>query len=1259
MDGKTIKELLFPESQIGKAKREYGWVYRPGRAQQAPVQQIPASQQQIAQQPQAVPQQAVPQQAVPAYVPASKRAALRNSAGGAAYSVPAQGAAPVVGYTAPLSTETSSTAFPNVAAQSSGTMPVGAKPSRQSDNSKPKIDYDAKFAEVRKSAGSSFVGQTKFLDTLCSAFKRPFVGGVSGTRPMNTIFVIGGKASGRHRSLELVNDAMAHCGLGKAIDPARIDLSRYPTAEDLKLFLSDIYSALCSQATMVVFDNYDKCHPTCIAALTALVINGTYTFDSRYIMRQDVLMDSTGTLAANTISELKPQGKFFVFVTDKSESQITDVFGAQFMNALGDIVHVGEYTSAEIREYSAKAINQTISKSRETLAIEVYPDNTLLDLCANLYNVESGFSRIDSYLEGTIYKSLANYKLAAGSSALQKVGLVMHEGIPFIGCEGTTISLADYMPRDYKGNIDEVKRELADVIGLDTVKQYVLSIERNLQVQKMRKEAGKKSAALSMHMIFAGNPGTGKTTIARIVSKYLKALGVLSSGHLREVSRSDLVGQYVGHTATQTKNVIDSAKGGVLFIDEAYSLCRGENDTFGLEAIDTIVKCMEDNRDDLVVILAGYTDEMAKFLESNPGLKSRFPNMIEFPDYTAQEMLSIAKTIAKSKGYSIAPDCDEPLLEQFERSQVKGRNDSGNGRLARNVVEAAILKQSQRIIDNAGASLDELAYEDFAFVDRSDFDLEASLAGIIGLEPVKDFMRNLQQQLVANKKRRDAGLSASTVQSLNMIFSGNPGTGKTTIARIMAQMLEEMGYLKTGQIVEASRGSLVSEYAGGTAKKTEEVFRSALGGVLFIDEAYALSQRGDSFGQEAIDTLVKLIEDFREDTVVVLAGYRREMSDFLKANSGLDSRFPIRIEFPDYTDDELVQIAEKMIDSKGFTLSNEAAMELPQHLSGFRAREVGPSGNGRTVRNYVENVLRNQSARVASYDASREELIEIRPEDLGIAAKAQPGFDLEAELAKVVGMEEVKQYVRSLQARLRMAGERKRLGLPIDETQTLHMVFTGNPGTGKTMMARTIAKTLFELGVIDSDKVIETDRAGLVAGYVGQTAIKTTEKFYEALGGVLFIDEAYALSSGAGSGHDFGKEAIDTLVKLIDDNRDRVVVILAGYTQDMASFLNTNPGLKSRFPNIIEFKDYSTDDLMKIAGLFYSGNGCILTDEAAMKLRSVFDAARLKENFGNGRYARNVYERSLNNQAMRLSSDPDLTREELTTIEASDIEEVQ
>ena len=214
-------------------------------------------------------------------------------------------------------------------------------------------------------------------------------------------------------------------------------------------------------------------------------------------------------------------------------------------------------------------------------------------------------------------------------------------------------------------------------------------------------------------MIFTGNPGTGKTTIARIVSKYLKAIGVLSGGQLVEVSRADLVGRYVGHTAPLVNQVIKSALGGVLFIDEAYSLHRGGEDNFGLEAIDTLVKGIEDNRDDLVVILAGYSNEMEEFLESNSGLKSRFPNIIDFPDYTGEELLSIAELTAKQKGYELDEGCKQPLLDYFNQIQATRAMDAGNGRLVRNKLEEAILNQSKRLVAMPDASLTLLTEMDF------------------------------------------------------------------------------------------------------------------------------------------------------------------------------------------------------------------------------------------------------------------------------------------------------------------------------------------------------------------------------------------------------------------------------------------------------------------------------------------------------------------------------------------------------------------
>lgn len=815
------------------------------------------------------------------------------------------------------------------------------------------------------------------------------------------------------------------------------------------------------------------------------------------------------------------------------------------------------------------------------------------------------------------------------------------------------MSLTSYMPTKNTAFMEEVKSELDNVIGLEKVKQYILDLENDLIIQDRREKAGLNKTALSKHMIFVGNPGTGKTTMARIIAKYFKAMGILSTGQLREVSRNDLIGQYLGHTAKQTSEVIRSALGGVLFIDEAYSLSRDKNDVFGMEAIDTLVKAMEDYREDLVIILAGYRDEMEDFLKVNSGLKSRFPHLIEFEDYSPSEMVQIALKTAVSKGYRLEKKCMDPLERLFERCQIKGKNDSGNGRLVRNIIEQAILHQSKRLLNSLSQELDLLEIEDFNFESYDSFDLDYALSQIIGLESVKDKIRTQKSVLIANEKRRNAGIKVDVTQSLNMIFSGNPGTGKTSIARIMASMFKEMGLLKSGHLVETDQSGLVAEYAGQTAIKTEEKFRSALGGVLFIDEAYSLNS-GSGYGQEAINTLVKLIEDYRGEIVVILAGYKNEMVEFMKSNSGLESRFPIVIDFPDYTVQEMYLIALQMISGRGFSITEKAKGILLESIGNLSSLTAGCSGNGRMVRNQVETILRNQSARIASAKVvSNEELTEILPSDVELKSSPTPNFDLEEKLAAIIGLEEVKDFIRSLYARLRMQNERKKMGIPVDSGQSLHMIFKGNPGTGKTMVARMIAELLHEIGAIRRNHLVETDRSGLVAGYVGQTAIKTNEKIKQAMNGVLFIDEAYSLAQG-GSG-DFGREAIDTLVKSMDDNRERLVVILAGYSDRMEEFLGMNPGLKSRFPNIIEFPDYNPTELMDIAMRQYNVKGYELSSAAKEKLLNHFQSANSEKDFGNGRYVRNLLERSVNHQALRLSSDKDLTREDLTTIKAEDI----
>ncbi|MFF2754043.1 AAA family ATPase [Psychrobacillus sp. NPDC058041] len=1136
--------------------------------------------------------------------------------------------------------------------EQNNTAAYSHKNKRNGDSLNPSDTFDMMNSILER----EIIGQRSYLKQLSIAFKRPFVTGYDDTKPKNVIFVLGNKGTGRKSSINLMAKLLRKNNLTNSSTVFKMDLSSYATISEFSLFLSDLYKCLYGESDVLLFENFEKTHSSVIDVISKLTMTGKYTLSSRYILYDDNLVESTGMLTQNSISELSANGKFFIFTSEKSEQDVFNTFGSKFTESIGDILHTSEFDEAEKMQLVQLTLNSLKSECRSLLSISLEWDENVLNGISSEFKNASGVIGIKEYVNEQIFKPLAEYKLRNMMNLDEPILLSQTDQKFSANINGNIIYLANILPKNNELVLEDIQKELANVIGLDLVKNYVLQLEENLKIQKRREHAGFKTSNVSMHMIFTGNPGTGKTTIARIVAKYLKALGVLSTGQLREVTRADLVGQYVGHTAKITNDVIKSALGGVLFIDEAYALCRDKHDTFGLEAIDTLVKGMEDHRDELVVILAGYSDEMSEFLKVNSGLKSRFPNLIHFEDYTAEEMWEIALITAKTKGYRILNDCRDALIKLFEKRQIKGRNDSGNGRLVRNVIESVILNQSKRLTEDFSAELDVLTYEDFKFEETDKFDLETSLAPIIGLDSVKEFVKMQHKLLIADEKRKKAGLQVDTTQSLNMIFSGNPGTGKTTIARIVATMFKEMGLLKSGHLIETDRGGLVAEYVGHTAKKTEEVFKSALGGVLFIDEAYSLATDGNSFGAEAINTLVKLIEDYRGEIVVILAGYDKEMKDFLKANSGLESRFPLNINFPDYSVQELFQIALKLISAKGFKVDKEAEIVLEEQIYLLHKSSNTHSGNGRMVRNYLDEITRNQSARIATSEVPIDEMNLIISQDIKPNEKVLKSFDLEMELATIIGLEEVKDYIRSLSARLRMQNERKKLGMIVDETQSMHMVFKGNPGTGKTMVARTVAQVLYNIGLISSNKLIETDRADLVAGYVGQTAIKTKEVVMSAMDGVLFIDEAYSLAQGGNN--DFGKEAIDTLLKLMDDHRDKIVVIIAGYSEEMDHFLSINPGLKSRFPNIIEFKDYNTEQLMQISKQFFNGRGYVLDEAAKNKLHQILQGAGTEAHFGNGRYVRNIYERAVNNQAIRLSIDNHLTREELMTITDTDIERV-
>ncbi|MGW1004770.1 right-handed parallel beta-helix repeat-containing protein [Streptomyces sp. NPDC002520] len=548
--------------------------------------------------------------------------------------------------------------------------------------------------------------------------------------------------------------------------------------------------------------------------------------------------------------------------------------------------------------------------------------------------------------------------------------------------------------------------ELEALVGLEGVKHQVSTLINLNRLAQHRASLGMPAPPMSRHLVFAGPPGTGKTTVARLYGSILAELGSLPSGHIVEVSRADLVAQIIGGTAIKTTETFQRALGGVLFIDEAYTLLsdsKGSGADFGQEAIDTLVKLMEDHRDEVVVIVAGYSKEMQAFLSANPGLASRFTRSIEFINYTVDELVTIVENMCVSHGYQLAPAAREALALHFTRMP---RDASfGNGRAARKVFEEMVDRQAFRLATRSEISQADLAQlvaedvgeEEAAMIssggeDRpADSEVLARLNGMIGLSAVKEEVAGMVDLLAATRQRQAAGLAAPRI-SHHLVFAGPPGTGKTTIARLYADLLCSFGVLPRGQLVEVARADLVGRYIGHTAQLTREAFERALGGVLFIDEAYTLTplDSPSDFGREAVDTLLKLMEDHRDEVVVIVAGYTDEMGRFLDSNPGLASRFSRHVTFEDYTTDELVTIADRHTLELGYQCAPET-LEALRLL--FETTPRGKSfGNARLARQLVETMMTRQAGRLRGLtDPSLEALSRLLPEDLPSDALAARG----------------------------------------------------------------------------------------------------------------------------------------------------------------------------------------------------------------------------------------------------------------------------
>ena len=510
-------------------------------------------------------------------------------------------------------------------------------------------------------------------------------------------------------------------------------------------------------------------------------------------------------------------------------------------------------------------------------------------------------------------------------------------------------------------NIGESEKKLNHLIGLSGVKE-------NVQKIKVYAAANKGSKNLNVHMCFLGNPGTGKTEVARYIAGILYENRILPENKVVEVDRSGLVSQYFGATAEKTSQVIAKAMGGVLFIDEAYAL--GNNSDAGLmdygkEAIDTLVKAMEDHRGEFCVIFAGYKNEMEKMLSVNPGLRSRIQFVLDFPNYSRDELKSIADLMLKGRGYSI---CDTAMDRMLDITDIKRKEANfANAREIRNILDQVIMCQNLRCLDSQDKEigladvnkyiLDAKIHLPSIFGSENTRALsgEEELDQLIGLTNVKRMVRKIRAYAKRNKGSSDF--------NLHMCFRGNPGTGKTEVARIISRILYDAGVLGEAKLVETDSRGLLGKRVGETAPKTEEKINEAMNGVLFIDEAYGLRGSGSAanYGIEAISVLLKEMEDRRGRFCVILAGYRKEMEELLSANPGFASRIPFMLDFPDYTREELGEIAVTFLKKKGYEIDNDALARLLEVTEYFRQR---PNfSNARTVRNILDQVVLNQNLR--------------------------------------------------------------------------------------------------------------------------------------------------------------------------------------------------------------------------------------------------------------------------------------------------------
>ena len=794
----------------------------------------------------------------------------------------------------------------------------------------------------------------------------------------------------------------------------------------------------------------------------------------------------------------------------------------------------------------------------------------------------------------------------------------------------------------------------ADFIGLSEVRSQLEMFINTLLIRQKQRKIGMPVATQTNVLVFRGETGTGKSLVAEWFIARLQKSGCLSGERIERTTLHKL--QRLYQYDVDISKYLSEHRLAVLLVDDIQT---------DQNYLHELLLGLTEKPSETICILTGIQEDLEKFFSE----KEELSDLVSFYDFSPLSDENLVKILEKKLSDG-GFEFDERVKNSFSACVQEAKHEENVAYKNGWIVEKEILrkimeKQAARLSKKSNLCADDLKRilaEDLPVTVKiqSVDEILSMLDELIGMDSVKKAVRELCQTIQNNQRRAALGLKAENPK-VHIILTGNPGTGKTTVTRILGKLFHAMRLLPSDKVLETSGLDLTAGYVGQTKDKVNDLCDRAMGGVLFIDEAYYLAGSegsSSSYSTEAVGTLLKRMEDDRGKFIVVAAGYQNEMQNFLKMNPGLESRFGNKIHIDDYSADELFKILCLNMKKSQFvfgTGSENVAKSAVEDLCKNKGKDFA---NARAVRNLFDTIKLNMDSRIAKLpenEISKETLTTILSVDIPHDEKKTLTVeDVFAELNELIGMEKVKKAVRELYDTVKINAELEKVGAKAKKPE-IHIALTGNPGTGKTTVARILGKLFCTMGLLTSDKVIECDRSKIVAKYVGHTAQNVQRLCDDATGGILFIDEVYTLSTD-----DFGREATDTLMKRMEDDRGKFVVVVAGYDDKMNEWMAVNEGLSSRFTHRIHLEDYNDVELYELFLLYARKEGLSLTDEAKTLAQAVI--TNIWQNrgydFANGRTIRKLFDsvvRKKNSRVIQLN-ESERTKDVLTSIEAEDFD---